>query len=108
LIDEINRAFLLRCHGEPEHPNKLTARAELGRNAIESCGCVLADALNSSQANNDDERQHNRVLNRSWSVFALQKTLQFHGEIFHVGNPPTGSPVVAERKQWIIMPLELS
>ena len=108
MIDEINRAFLFETPRGARALKKLAARAELGCNAIESCGCVLADALYSSQANNDDERQHNRVLNRSWSVFALQKTLQFHGEIFHVGNPPTGSPVIAERKQWIIMPLEFS
>lgn len=61
----------------------LASCTKLISNVSKSRACVLADAGNSCQANNDNERQHNRVFNCGWSVFALQKTLQLHGEILH-------------------------
>ena len=77
---------------------KLASSTKLSCNVGESCAGVLADACNSSQANNDNKRQHDRVFNSGRSVFALQKALQLHGEIFHLDNPPTGGSIDTERK----------
>ena len=73
---------------------KLARRTELASNVGKRRASVLANARNSGQADNDNERQHNRVFNSSWSVFAIQKALQLQGEILHLDNPPTGFSVV--------------
>lgn len=63
--------------------SKLARCSELVCNVVKRRTCILADAGDSSQANNDNEGQHNSVFNRCWSVFTLQKTLDLHGEILH-------------------------
>ncbi len=70
-----NSDFVEAMLAQAEQSNKLARGTELVCNVGERCACVLSDAGNSCQAHNDNERQHNRVFNRGWSVFALQKTL---------------------------------
>ena len=63
--------------------NALACSTKLSRNVRKRATCILADAGNSRQANDDNERKHDRILDSGWSIFTLQKTLQLQGEIFH-------------------------
>ncbi len=83
---------------------KLALRTELRRNVGERRARVLANAGNRCQADNDNKRQHDRVFDRGWSVFALQKSLQLQGEILHLDNPPTGVSVVPSKNMKTTVP----
>jgi hypothetical protein len=60
--------------------------------------CFGTDRTNSSQANDDNQSEHDGVLNGSWAIFFLQKVNDAISEILHVsflaarltrGLPPT-------------------
>ena len=58
-------------------------RAELGRNAIERRVGVRADGLNRRQADDNDQRQHYRVLNCGWPIFGNEKALHLQSQSLH-------------------------
>jgi hypothetical protein len=53
-------------------------------NILERRAGVLANGLNCRQADDHDQRQHNRVFNSRGAVFRFQKALDFQSKIFHV------------------------
>lgn len=57
--------------------------SELVRYIGERRRSVGSDRRNCSDADNDDQGQHNRVFNSGWAIFTLQKSLQLQGEILH-------------------------
>ena len=62
---------------------KLARGSKLIGNVRESRACTSSNACHCSDADNDDQRQHHSVFNCCWSVFTLQKALNFAGEILH-------------------------
>ena len=57
---------------------------EVSSNVVESRAGVGSDRLNRGQANDNDQSQHNGVLNRRWAVFRNQETLDFGSKTFHI------------------------
>jgi hypothetical protein len=54
------------------------------RHCVELGVGVGADGLNRRQADHDDQRQHDRVLDGGRTIFGTQKTFDAVGEILHV------------------------
>jgi hypothetical protein len=48
----------------------------LAASAIEAGPGLLSQKLDRAEGRSDDQRQHHRILNGSWSVFAPQETEQ--------------------------------
>lgn len=61
--------------------------ADLRGNSVEGRGSVRTDGPDSSQANDDNQRQHHSVLDGGWAIFRLKETLNFLGEILHNYSP---------------------
>jgi hypothetical protein len=58
------------------------------RNFVEGRRSVGADGADSTQANNNDQSQHNSVFNCCWTIFTLQKATDLSGEILHGSSSP--------------------
>ena len=71
----------IRCDQADE--NRQWRLLQLLRNFVERCRSVGADGADSTQANNDDQSQHNSVFNCCWAVFTLQEITNLSGEILH-------------------------
>ncbi len=69
----------------------VATKLQLVCNVVERRCRVCADRRNCTQANHNDKSQHHCIFNCSWSVFRLQKTLYFKGEVLH-GISPNGRP----------------
>ena len=73
-------------------PSELVADADAVQvccNLLEgSVGCGT-NGLDRSQANDNDQSEHDRVLNSCWAIFRLQKLLYFVEKLLHLGLPPT-------------------
>lgn len=65
---------------------------ELASNAAERAACAGTDRSDRAQADNDDQSQHNRILNSGWAVFRLQKTIDLRGEVLHGISPNAKQP----------------
>jgi hypothetical protein len=61
--------------------------ADLRGNSAEGRGSTRTDSPDGSQADDDDQRQHHRVLDRGWAIFRLQETLDLLSKILHNYSP---------------------
>ncbi len=57
--------------------------ADVRSNRAERGVGVLTDRLDRGQTDNNDECQHNGVLNSCWAIFRCQETLNFADETLH-------------------------
>ena len=58
--------------------HELARSAELCRNAGKGRTCFRPDASYGSEAYNDNEGEHDRILNCSRTILILQQSLQIH------------------------------
>lgn len=68
------------------------SKLQLGGYVREGCLGVSTNSLDGTQANNNDQSEHNCIFNCSWAVFRLQETIDLLCEILHGISPKVSRP----------------
>jgi hypothetical protein len=90
----ITGQFVCQACNQAKPVNRLvTGRVHAVNNVLERFISGCTDSGDSSQANHNDQRQHNGVFNRSWSVLRSEETLYLQGEILHSNSPIARYPL---------------
>src|SRR4051794_16829002 len=98
--DHADHAFA-RCPRGARAVVRLRAAGQLRSHAVKRSVGVGADGLNGNQAHDDNQRQHDGVLDRGRAIFRDQETLHLQSESLHcllqTLRLPTWQPAIHQR-----------